>query len=134
MAFEAKWCVDKRVVYVRYYDDVSLDDFKGASAAMRRYLEEGEGPLVHNIVDFSEAQTIPTHVGKGRQSLPHLGHPKFGWTIIVKSDNPLVLMITSIMAQTVQQRYRAVDSRDEAVEFLKYVDSTIENAVWQLEE
>ncbi len=134
MSFISEWCVPKRVVYIRYGEEVTIEDFQGVAKAMTTYIEEGDPPLVHNIVDYTDVKQMPTSVFKGAKALSHLGNPKYGWAIIIDAGNPLVKMRTSIMAQGNNNRFRSFETLQEGIEFLQYVDSTLEDVAWDFPE
>jgi hypothetical protein len=132
MTFEAQWCVQSRVVFIRYHDEITLDDYRGVAETMLEAFEESASPLVHNIVDYTYMTAMPGTIAEGAKALSHIGHPKYGWSVVVHADNPVVNMRTSIMVQAKGNRFRSVKTVPDAVDFLISVDAALDGAEWMI--
>ncbi len=52
-------------------------------------------------------------------------HPRYGWTLVVGSTNPFQRFVVAIANNFFKGRQRNFDTREEALDFLNEVDSTL---------
>jgi hypothetical protein len=131
MPYEVKWMYENHLVYDRLFGDVTIQDAAETSQLLEQHLSEGHqagAPLVHIIVDMSEATSTPFNLREIHQVMTHLKHPALGWTAVL-GPSKLVGMLASLITQLFKARYRTFQSIDEAVAFLKTQDQQLAAAV-----
>ena len=126
MPFETRWLIANRVVYQRFYGDVTIEEFADSVAEIRQFIDSGT-PLVHAIGDLTTVQKYPSliQMSKVAQSNPTL--PNVGWTVLLVT-NPLLRFFGTVLAQFTVERIRTVGTLQEAMQFLLSRDQTIPTA------
>ena len=125
MAYETKWLLPGRVIYMANRGAITVEELQDESLRLIELLEEGEGPLVHLLTDVTELGEFPISVGVlNRASIDALRHPKMGWLLVI-TDNRMLKYLGSMVTGLSGVRYRAFTSVDEALAFLNEVDSTL---------
>jgi hypothetical protein len=132
MTFESHWCVPGRVVFIRYHDEITLEDYRGVAKTMLEAFEEGSPLPVHNIVDYTYMKAMPDTISGGAKALSHITDPRYGWSVVVHAGNPLVKMRTAIMLQVKGDHFTSVETVQDAVEFLNEADDTLAGLEWVL--
>jgi hypothetical protein len=125
MPYQTSWYQEKRVIYIRVWGDVTIDEIHEMSEEQGQYLNQGK-PLVHSISDITHVQSFPNNLAQLRDSMQASRHPNVGWILIVGPTTPLKRFFTSMLTQILipKARFRMFDKMEEAVNFLKDVDST----------
>lgn len=126
MPYNIAWYVEKHVVYVRYWDKLTADEFQAYLRRVEReYLDYGHSALVHIIVNTTEATSLPTlqqlASGIGKEI-----HPKSGWMVTLGDIHPTTKWIGEFASRLFKFRYRNFRTMPEAVTFLKEMDPTID--------
>ena len=126
MPYSIAWYVERQVVFVRYTGQFTAEEFQDYLQTVERdYLDQGEGPLVHILVDISQAASTPTlkqlAAGIGRDL-----HPKSGWMIVIGVANPAARWIGEFVSTLFRFRYRSFSTLSDALAFLKDMDQTID--------
>jgi hypothetical protein len=124
MPFDVSWYLEKRVLYVRVSGIIRDDEIKPFDDVMLRYIEQGEGQLVHAISDFRAAEKMPA-IRTMVRKLSFPSHPQFGWTAFFGFRSPILIMTLSVVPQVFKARFRHLSSLDQALNFLPQVDDTL---------
>ena len=128
MPFSIQWSVEKRVIYKRYYGDVTLQEFHQAIETTRDYVTKGI-PLIHTIDDMRDVTQFPTQLGMLIKTVGAVDNTIFGYTIVVAQDR-LMNFLANIVTQKMKARYRTVTTYEEAQKFLTDVDATLSKSDW----
>jgi hypothetical protein len=119
MPSELRWIVEGRVLYSRYYGVVTMDTMRNGADSFVNFLDNADVPKVHVIYDNTQQTKGPTNIMQIRQvSKPVFEHPKIGWNVVI-TPHPLNKFLTSMLMQAYKVQWRAVNSYQEAVEFLQ---------------
>lgn len=122
MPYELGWQVKQRIIYRRYYGDITLEEIQQSSDEAREMVEQGT-PLVHSVIDASEITGYP-----GLRDLQRSAHFETseaeGWQMIIGVTG-VARLVVSVLTQITGKRFRIVDSVDEAMNFLMMQDETL---------
>lgn len=124
MAYEISWYHQDRVLYVRFWDNLTLDEAQQISAINTRHLAEGTPP-VHIVVDITQLQTFPTNIRFNTGVTSYLKSSNLGWVVVVGEMNALLNFALAIIGQFARIMYTRRDSLESALEFLQKRDSTL---------
>lgn len=124
MSYTVRWLQQDRVLVVHFVGDLPLEDLRILSAELVACLEAGIAPI-HMIGDFTEIGLFPMNVRGLRDAVPHLRHPKLGWSIVVGGP-ALARTFAEIAVKLFAAPYRLFRTMDEALEFLAAQDETLE--------
>ncbi len=116
MAYKVTWLQTDRVLLVHSVGNLPIEDLRILAAELVACLEAGTAPL-HMIADFTEIGTFPTNVLALKGAVPHLGHPKLGWSIVVGGP-ALARTFAEIAVKIFSVPYRMFRTMDEAAGFL----------------
>jgi hypothetical protein len=120
--------IPNRVLMVKFSGDVTFEDMvEGNDAGVTMIKHCPEGILFHTIIDSSEVQRFPIDLrmvtsdaaGSFRKE------PNLGWTLLV-TKNRIIIYLASFAASIVQNRFRTFNTLEEALEFLKEQDLTLD--------
>ena len=122
----AEWLVPKRVIYAYAWGKVTPDDMVAHNARMLELIESGT-PLVHVILNSKDGMEIANpSLRAGMDQLSFIRRDDLGFTIQVRSLNPIAKSSSILMAKVTRVRFRMVDSMDEAISFLTDYDATVD--------
>jgi hypothetical protein len=129
------WCVEERVLFVRYDGELSPAVMQSMNQEIEALLNQASQPI-HFISDISIGQSISeTSVFRIQillKGFSILRHPMLGWNIFCMHGNTFLKMTTGIVMQIAQVRYRIFESREEAVNFLCENVEGLAEAAWHL--
>jgi hypothetical protein len=126
MPYSVAWYVEKQVVYARYLGDLTTQEFREYLEVVERdYLDHGETPLVHILVDIAQSTSLPT-LEQLTASVRRNIHPKSGWMLVTGVTNPASRWIGEFVSRLFKFRYRSFNTLPEAVAFLKEKEPTID--------
>jgi hypothetical protein len=123
MAFEIRWIKEGHLLHVDFYDPMTDNDAEAFNTVMNEYFDASTRILVHGIFDFSQATSVYPLKRIAKFTFPK--HARMGWNIFVGLPNKQVAFILSIATQLFKLRVRNVNTMDEAMEFIQYVDQTL---------
>ena len=126
MPFEATWYHNLRVIQWRVWGQITLEEIAQMGRDQQKLLSEGTSP-VHTLSNITDVASFPTDLRLLKEALDGINHPHIGWVLIVGTTTPLKRFVTTTVTQLVipNVRLRMFNSMDEAIEFLKHVDSTV---------
>jgi hypothetical protein len=125
MGYEVVWYIPGRVVLATVTGTILPEEAEACSADMAQLIQEGEGPLVHLLVDTMNMERFPTNLNLlNRSASKHLWQPKLGWTIVI-STNSTTRWISGIITQVARVRFRMFPTLNEGVLFLADQDATV---------
>lgn len=123
--FEVVWLVDYHVVKAKVQQFTSIEMYRDFMVILNDYINAGNVPLVHVILDFTELTAYPKQAGLiNEYSKIATNNPKLGWVIVITHDR-IVTFLSALAAGVKQVRFRSVKTYDEAIAHLKYVDATL---------
>lgn len=123
MPFETRWLIANRVVYQRFYGDVTIEEFADSVAEIRQFIDSGT-PLVHAIGDLTGVQKYPSLIQMSKVAQANPAMANIGWTVLLVT-NPLLRFFGTVLAQFTVERIRTVATFQEAMQFLLTRDQTI---------
>lgn len=124
MAHDIRWYVMGRVLYVRLWGTILVEEGQQVSDQSSQMLNSGQ-PLVHIILNSAELEKIPTSISQLQKTMQVYQHPSMGWLVEMGSSNPFVKFVSVMLARLYRVRYRRAATLDEAVAFLKTRDATV---------
>ena len=124
MPHEITWAQDKRIILNRLIGTLDLEDGFKASEATNDYINQGIAP-VHLVVDMSELKGFPTNITKVNQMNQYLKNPARGWVVVI-GGNTLSSFLVNVLSQVVKFPVAQRPSLNEALEFLRKNDATLE--------
>lgn len=125
MGYEVTWYIPGRVVIATVSGTILAEEAEACSAEMAQLIQEGEGPLVHLLVDTMNMERFPTNLNLlNRSASKHLWQPKLGWTIVI-TTNSTTRWISGIITQVARVRFRMFPALNDGVLFLADQDPTV---------
>ena len=124
MPIDISWLVSDRVVYMRSYKDVTLDETRQANAQIITMLDNGT-PLVHVIINQTELGNFPISVNEYRNVLTAMTHESLGWIVVYGPARPMADFIAVMVARLGRLKYRKLALRAEAIQFLVQKDASL---------
>jgi hypothetical protein len=125
MGYEVTWYIPGRVVLATVTGTIAPEEAEACSADMAQLIQDGEGPMVHLLVDTMNMERFPTNLNLlNRSASKHLWQPKLGWTIVI-STNSTTRWISGIITQVARVRFRMFPAFNDGVLFLADQDPTV---------
>ena len=123
MPIEYSWLVKGRVVAMKSSGQLTAEDLKGEESIMTNYLEHATAPLLHIVADQTGLEKFPDLKLMSSSKWPK--DPRVGWFVMYGLNNKVLSFVASVGAQLFRMRIRMVNTRQDALEFLRRVDSTL---------
>ena len=121
-----KWLIENHVFYNEYNKDVKAEELKEIASANLAYLDKSNAPVVHILINLENMGRLPLSIYQVKEaSLATLHHPKMGWMVVYGNNESFVSFLTNMVVSLTKTRYKRFDGYEEAMKFLKSVDSTI---------
>jgi hypothetical protein len=124
MAYEIGWRVERRLIYLRVWDNMPLLEANEAVEKILEALNQGSPPI-HMIVDLRELRFSPTGIQANLQLNSYLRHPNLGWLVTV-GGTPLTQFIANVVKKFYPIKMHHSDSFDAVLEFLLRKDPSLE--------
>ena len=102
MPVDVSWFLEGRIIYVKYYEDVTIEDKQLGAEQEYEFLEAGSVPLVHVLLDITDQISSPTNIQAIQKALDKaLKHPKKGWTLAYgKEEFRMENFVNSVVTQS----------------------------------
>jgi hypothetical protein len=125
MPYTHQWHTEGRILVVRLWGEISVEDFQTASARTAELIAQGTSP-VHILSDNSGVTRMPYSLRQLVDSAQSMRQPGMGWLIIIGPVNPALQFFGSMIAQILNVNFRAIASQEEALNFLIQRDPTLQ--------
>lgn len=123
--YSVNWLIENEIVYVRYSGTITVEELRASLLESMDYMERSPRALVHSINDVGDV-VEPVSIKDSLAVVRELGtHPRAGWTFTIREKSKMIRMSSGLGASVFKIRYRAFDTLDEALEYLKGFDSAI---------
>jgi|GEM_PF-1523144 len=131
MPVDISWYLEGRIIYIKYFGDVTIDDKREGAEQEIALLDAGTSALVHVLLDITDQTSSPTNIKAIQEALDKaLKHPKKGWTLAFgKEEFRMENFINSVVTQSSSARYRTYVTLQETLEFLVYVDPSLQDVI-----
>jgi hypothetical protein len=125
MPFEVKWLVDSSVTYTRMWGETTPEEFGVCMRQVAAMMDTSSRKLVHQIFDSRETTKLPS-LREIYAVMPKPAHPQTGWVISVSEMDMLRRFLSDVLPQMIGARRRTFKTLEEAVDFLKGIDKSID--------
>jgi hypothetical protein len=123
MSFDICWLIEKRVAYMRMYDNIEIEEIKQMSEAFRTYRDEGTAP-VHVIVDTRNMKKMPMSFDKIKDASEGREQTK-GWTVIL-TNSSVTRFVATLVTATISLQYRFMDTPEAALTYLSQLSPELQ--------
>lgn len=125
MAYCVDWYLEGRIIMARLWDDTTTGDFDRAGETIAQFVDAGDEPFVHCIIDMRDINKAPTRLAVVQAAMkPMLSHPELGWSLPL-IDDETQRYLCSMLAQIYKVRWREMPTPEAAIRFLIEVDLTL---------
>lgn len=126
------WLLPERVLYVRMWGDVALDELQAHNLRMLDLLNASPIPL-YLFLDARERGSIPRNLNTLRRAVEYTGHKNLAGLLHV-STNSTVNAVSEILSKVLRAKYRQFQTFEEATDYLKRLNPDLDwaNANWSL--
>ncbi|MCC6612803.1 MAG: hypothetical protein IT320_04945 [Anaerolineae bacterium] len=126
MPFTSQWYVPEAVIYSRFSGQVSEEDVIRHGVALNELMRTSSRAAVHVLVDSSDVTKPLSFVATIKAARATPQDERIGWVVTVGEQDPMLKFISDATRQLLQLRSRNFRTRDEALDFLKSIDDTID--------
>ncbi|MBZ0304558.1 MAG: hypothetical protein K8I82_00690 [Anaerolineae bacterium] len=126
MPIDIRWHIKHRVLLIRPYGEITLEQIKTYNEELRQYLAEGTRPI-HLIAMPEKIDRLPPTLKGVIDTLFIYREPGIGWNIVVGDRSILTKFFTSTLGQLYKLHVAWADSFAEAMEILVKEDQSLEN-------
>lgn len=127
MAVTTEWFSENQVIFMQFYETITIDDLVEASYAGHDLSLRGEPP-VHILVDARKVKHFPLNAKQMNDRLPeHPAPERVGWVLVVTPDNLLMRMVVALFTQfkLMRLKFRVFTDIDSAIQFLADSDTRL---------
>ena len=131
MPSEINWYIPNRVLYVREYGALTLDDTLATNEQAREHLD-GSTRKLHILIDHTDLESAPRSLSGLVKTLDTFRHPNMGWFVIIgHGSNRYFRALAQFITHFFGTNMREVDSLGEALAFLVEIDEDLEPFIEQ---
>lgn len=134
MPITHQWIIPKRVIYVRWYGDITVEETQEANRATARFLAEGI-PLIHMLRDDSAVTSIPpVTLRQILDTLKAVRHPDFGWAVNIGYSNAFVGTFINLYSKFTRIHIHRCETVEDGLAFLKQADVSLnlDEVLWDI--
>ncbi len=125
MPCELKWYIPDRIIYIRYWGDVTSDEMMQMEETMVSAADNAPGQ-VHCIADLRHMEKFPIDIKLiSRVFNRTFRHPKLLWMVMLSNNTRLGDFLGSMVMQMSGVRHRILHEPAEVVEFFHSVDADL---------
>lgn len=125
MPYAVSWYIENEVIYAHYSGEMTADELRDSLIMMRQMIESSSRPLVHVLSDVGDV-TQPVSPMESLGIIRKLGTPsQSGWMLVLREKSVVIKFGVALGTTVFKSRNRMFDSLEEAVAFLKDVDTTL---------
>lgn len=125
MPYFINWYIKNEIIYAHYSGINTPDELRESLLEMRAYIESSSHSSVHIITDVGDV-IQPVSVKDTIKILRDIGtHRRMGWQITLREPSMLMRMAIRFGTVLFTIHSQTFDHIDEAVNFLKTQDDTI---------
>jgi hypothetical protein len=135
MNYELFWYHPNRILYVRLLSESTAESVRQLIADIGAWAAQGT-PLVHILVDVSQVQASVLTLGGLRDAAGSFKGEHIGWVLICGTKNLQAKFMGSVAVQVAvpDARLRMFETVDQALAFLRDVDSTLSDLALDIDE
>lgn len=127
MPYQVEWITKNIIMRVTLYGELSMDDIERAFGELSSLVDSSERHLVHVLMDTTEIEQHPILLGPLTSAArPLFGHERMGWTLVYGLRLDTMRYVLQMLARIFENRFRILDSAQEALNFLHHVDPLLE--------
>ncbi len=126
MASTVEWLYPPRILLMRYFDRIVVDDIPHGAAILESLLAEAEVP-VHMIIDLSGIKEVGIVLRDLKTAAPP-NQPKIHWMAVI-TPNSVFRFLASAAIQFSSGHYRMFATHDEAINFLITQDASLQDII-----
>lgn len=123
MPVQLSWYLEHHVIQIINSGTITDQDMLDADQPIIDYFNESNVPLVHLIVDNSNASYTPSVKAVTKAKFPK--HAKCGWVLLVGPANSFMRFVNAVVSNVFKTRNRMFETFDEALDFLNDMDSSL---------
>lgn len=125
MPVDIFWYLPKRVLMVQLEGHTRFDEQRQLGEQVTAFLDEGEPPMVHILVNTESAYDQMVQISYAQQVLTFIKHEQLGWLLPYGPTKRIRHFAASVLTQAAGVRYRYCKSLDDALDFLQQADPTL---------
>ncbi len=126
MPYRLNWYIEGQITYARFIGHSNAQELRACLEEQDLYLEQGQRPLVHTIIDLSHLEESIGLVNMAQAIKGRKPDPRVGWVITIGEQNKVVHFTASVVRQILQMRQRSYSTLLEALDFLREIDNGID--------
>jgi len=127
MTFELSWYRPEKVICEAIIGKITIHESQKLVQTLEQYLEDSTASQVHIMIDLSQMadDTMTVHL-LSTTITPLCIHRKVGWIVVFGQIESIPQLRSAITTQFFGMRYRAFETAEEALTFLRGKDPALE--------
>jgi hypothetical protein len=126
MPYSMEWYIPGAIIFSNYSGYVTREEMRQSMIELTELMATTDRQIVHTISEVSEVtEALPL-----KQVMDVMREanykPSNGWAITVGEKKPMVKFVSNLARQLLRMRTRTFDTMEEALAFLREVDSSID--------
>ncbi len=117
------WYIEHRVVYARYYGEITVEEMKENNAQLETHLDAAEAPA-YILADARDAEKFPFSMSALWDVATGKPHPKLYWSLNVTPQR-MQRFIATLLSQFNRVNSKQFATMEEALEFLQRLDKSL---------
>lgn len=121
MPQQVEWLVQDTVLLQSFTGEFTKEDLETSQHRAVELTEQSMAPMVYSIADGTHLEKItfsPLEMLRCESLKAATGHPRSGHVVFVVSPNPIYNFFLRLFGQVKPNRFRLVNSMEEAIDYL----------------
>ncbi|MEL6148049.1 MAG: hypothetical protein AAFU54_12085 [Chloroflexota bacterium] len=125
MPYNISWHIQDRVMLIEISGNISVQEFEQLHRDSFEYVGQSSYK-VHAIADVSDFSAAPANVRMLVSATNEEKDDRQGMTVLVAPNLPKIFgFLASVILQSLRLEYRICDTREEAIEILRRIDTDL---------
>ena len=122
-----EWLIENKVVYVKFWGDISVEEIGVAFAKSNDLALASATPPVHYLHNWGEVTSFPRKLHELRRLTKNVkgDSRRIGWVVVFGTENMLMRFIADVFFQMFRVRFRMFLKSEDAIDFIKRIDTTV---------
>jgi len=126
MPTQTTWLIANHLIFSEFMNEISIEELASATDTIVEMIDSCDTILVHTLIDATTLTKYPQNIINLRKaSQDSFSHPRFGWLVIYGAQDQLSMFFVNIVTSFFKVRLKMVDTREEAIGFLKNIEQAL---------
>lgn len=127
MPIQLSWVVPEKLIHQQLLENITTEEAIQRAEDALQMMSASTAATVHILSDLTYTTHIPMSLRFLTEAVrPLAQHPKMGYVIVLGNQSAIMSAVAVTVSQLSRTRYKSVHSIEEAVTYLRLVDTEMQ--------